>query len=284
MHAELLKNLPLELGEGPLWDGTHLWFFDILAPKMYRMSGDGAVLESWEAERMASAAARTTTQGVLIATETDLMLFDPAAQTVKSLCPLEADKPETRSNDGRADRQGGFWIGTMGKEAEPGAGALYRYYKGELRCLKSAITIPNSICFSPAGDIAYFSDSFQQRIFFWTLGPDGWPEGEPAVFYDVEGGDAGPDGAVVDAEGHLWVAMWGASMVLRLTPGGVPVAQVDVPVNQPSCPALTPEGRMYITTAREGLTLSEIADAPLSGSIFVADVPVGGLPEPEVIL
>ncbi|WP_157966402.1 SMP-30/gluconolactonase/LRE family protein [Oceanibium sediminis] len=285
MRATLFKELDCELGEGPLWDDAHLWFFDILGCKMFRLSADSHTLESWEGERMASAAARTEVRDrMLIATETELMVFDMDTQTSESLCPLEADNPATRTNDGRADRQGGFWIGTMGKNAEPEAGAIYRYYKGELRVLRKGVTIPNSICFSPDGRLAYFSDSALQTIYRWTLGPDGWPIGAPEVFHVIGGGDSAPDGAVVDESGALWVAIWGDGQILNISAQGVAREHVSVPVSQPSCPALSVEGRMYITTAREGMSAEQLAAEPLSGSIFVVDLPARGVEEPKVIL
>lgn len=283
MQAMLLKDIECELGEGPLWDGTHLWFFDILGQKMYRMSADGATLESWEGDRLASAAARTTGTGMLVATETDLMVFDPETQDAYSLCPLEADRPDTRSNDARADRQGGFWVGTMSRTAEAGAGAIYRYFKGELRCLRRGITVPNTICFSPDGRLAYFGDSALKTIYRWMLDDQGWPLGAPTEFCTIPAPGA-PDGAVVDEAGDLWVALWGAGRVQRITRDGTFRDHVIVPVPQPSCPALTPEGRLYITSAWEGMSLRDRAKAPNSGGIFVADVPIGGLGEPRVIL
>src|SRR5690606_9274790 len=78
--------------------------------------------------------------------------------------PLEAGMPGTRSNDGRADPHGGFWIGTMGKQAEPRAGAIYRYFQGELRKLYPAMSIPNGICFARDGSTAWFADTQSRRV------------------------------------------------------------------------------------------------------------------------
>lgn len=284
MQARVLREMTCELGEGPLWDGEHLWFFDILGRMLYRLSSDARTLESWEGERMATAAARTTGNGILVATETDLMLFDPDAQSSTSICPLEADNPDTRSNDGRADRHGGFWVGTMGKGHEPEAGAIYRYYQGELRCLRRGVTIPNAICFSPDGREAYFADSALGEIYHWMLGPDGWPVGAPSLHYRVEEEGAAPDGAVIDEQGSMWVAIWGGSRVQRIDHNGIAREAVQLPVSRVSCPALTGDGRLFVTTAREGMTEDELAAEPLAGSLFVADLPVDGLEEPRVTL
>jgi len=284
MDATLFKDTRCELGEGPLWDGEALWFFDILAPAMFRLSADGATLESWEGDRMASAMARTDGDAMLIATEADLMLFDLAAQSAETLCPLEADDPGTRSNDGRADRQGGFWIGTMGKRAEHEAGAIYRWYRGELRCLRRGVTIPNSICFSPDGRVAYFSDTALGTMYRWRLDAEGWPVGAPEVFYRAERAGEAPDGAVTDESGAVWVAIWGGGRVQRIGSDGAARDMVRLPVPQPSCPALTPEGLMFITTGREGMDAPALETAPHSGGIFSAQLAIGALPEPRVVL
>ncbi|NNU79845.1 SMP-30/gluconolactonase/LRE family protein [Halovulum dunhuangense] len=284
MQAGLFREMRCELGEGALWDGTHLWFFDITGCMLYRLDPEGKTLESWEGGQMASAAARTSTGALLIATETGLMLFDPDTHAGDTLCPLEADNPATRSNDGRADRQGGFWIGTMGKQGEHEAGALYRWYRGALRCLRRGLTTPNAICFSPDGRCAYFADTRLATIYRWLLGPEGWPIGAPEVFHVVDDPTARPDGAVTDESGALWVALWGGSRVIRIGTNGLAREQVTLPVSRPTCPALTPDGRLFVTSARQGLDAGTLETEPLAGSIFTARLPIGALPEPEVIL
>ena len=284
MQAALFRQLDCDLAEGPLWTDDGLVFFDILAADMHRISEDGERLDSWHIEQMASAAALTQGPDLLIATETALVTFNPDTGDHAHLCPLEADTPATRSNDGRADRQGGFWIGTMGKHAEPGAGTIYRYYKGELRALRGGITIPNAICFAPQGETAYFADSALGQVFSWRLDADGWPIGAPMPFHRPASPDWAPDGAVIDERGDMWIAYWGGARVAQVTPDGTARAHIDLPVPQPSCPAFGPDATLYITTAREGMSAEDLAAAPFSGSIFAAPLPVEGLPEPRVIL
>ena len=89
---------------------------------------------------------------------------------------------------------------------------------------------------------------------------------------------------MADDSGALWVALWGGSRVIRIGTTGLAREQVTLPVSQPACPALTPDGRLFVTTARQGLDAAELAAEPLAGSIFVARLPIGALPEPEVIL
>ena len=148
------------LGEGPLWHplrGTLFWF-DILGKRLHSKAGQ------WQFDDYVSAAGWVDADRLIIASQTALIRFDLSDGSQTPLCPLEADNPVTRSNDGRADPQGGFWIGTMGINAEPGAGAIYRYFKGELRQLFAPVTISNAICFAPDGKTAYFTDTPTQKI------------------------------------------------------------------------------------------------------------------------
>ena len=143
-----------------------------------------------------------------MASETGLWRFSLKDGTRALVVPLEADRPETRSNDGRADPWGGFWIGTMGKSAEADAGAIYRFYKGELRSLYQPITISNAICFSPDRQYAYYTDTITKLVMRQPLNPvDGWPKGAPEVYLDLVNEGLNPDGAVIDLDGNMWLCL-----------------------------------------------------------------------------
>jgi len=194
--------------------------------------------------------------------------------------PLEDDNGTTRSNDGRADPQGGFWIGTMGIKAQPYAGAIYRYYRGELRQLFDRITISNAICFAPDGGAAYFTDSFSKRIQRVALDSEGWPKGEPEVFLDLRDAGLTPDGAVVDRDGNLWNAQWGAGRVACYSPDGALLRSLDVPASQTTCPAFggAESTTLFVTSAANGV------DEPQGGMTFYEDVGVEGQREHQVFL
>ena len=112
------------LGEGPLWHPTRgqLYWFDIHGSTLH--TNENGAHRSWSFDENVSAAGWTDDTHLMIASETRLFRFDVETGASEDICGLEADNPDTRSNDGRADPWGGFWIGTMGKAAEPGAGGL----------------------------------------------------------------------------------------------------------------------------------------------------------------
>ncbi len=239
------------LGEGPLWHPLRkqLFWFDILGKRLHTKG------QHWQFDDYVSAAGWTSDTTLMIATSKALRHFDMTTGAHEVICPLEADNSVTRSNDGRADPQGGFWIGTMGVQAEPGAGAIYRYYKGAVRKLFAPVTISNAICFSPDGKTAYFTDTPTQQIMRVALDAQGWPAGKPAVFIDLTGTDFRPDGAVVDASGNLWNAQWGVGRVAGYDPNGRFIESFSFAAKQTSCPAFGGDDLMtlYCTSAAVGV-------------------------------
>ncbi|MEX0760332.1 MAG: SMP-30/gluconolactonase/LRE family protein, partial [Tistlia sp.] len=233
---------------------------------------------------MASALARVDGARQLLVAEDGLYLREVASGALRLHRPLEAENPATRSNDARVHPCGAFWIGTMGRAAEPGAGAIYWYFEGRLRQLYDRVSVPNAICFSPDGGIAYFADTPTGRIMRVAVEPStGLPRGEPARFDDGSGA-GGPDGAVVDAEGLLWVARWGGGCLETYAPSGRRVRRLALPVSQPTCPAFAGRGgsSLLVTSAREGLTATQLATEPEAGSTFRLDLELKGRAEPDV--
>lgn len=271
-----------ELGEGPIWHperGQFFWF-DILGRRLLSRDGDGP--QEWRFDRMASAAGWVDRDRLLIGTETGLALMDLRDASLRDIAPIEADDADTRSNDGRADRQGGFWIGTMGKAAQQGRGAIYRFHRGEVRKLVEGITIPNAICFSPDGRTAHYADTRQAKVWRLALDSDGWPVGEPRPWLDLRPLGLSPDGAVIDSEGAFCVACWGAGRVVRFAPDGKKLDEIAVGGAHSSCPAFGAEDMrdLLVTTACEGIDDPD----PAQGLPYLTRAATPGLPEPRVIL
>lgn len=236
--SEVFDPTRCVLGEGPLWHPAReqfLWF-DINRHQLLIREGKNTRVVQFDEH--VSAAGWVDDSSVLIASETRLILFDLDRERSEDVEGLEPDITTTRSNDGRADPWGGFWIGTMAKDHAEKAGAIYRYYKGELRRLYPGISIPNAMCFAPNRKHAYFTDTVTKQIMRQPLEPDrGWPEGEPEVFVDTTAEGLHPDGAVVDAAGTLWCAMFGAGTVVAYAPDGNEVQRIAFDAPQTTCPA-----------------------------------------------
>ncbi|MBW4710139.1 SMP-30/gluconolactonase/LRE family protein [Roseobacter sp. YSTF-M11] len=275
-----------QLGEGPLWHPARqqLFWFDIIGRKLLTRSARGA--DEWPFDEAVSAAGWIDDMTLLIASATGLWRFNLQDGSRSIVTPLEGTNPVTRSNDGRADPWGGFWIGTMGCNAEPGAGAIYRLYQGQLRKLFADITISNAICFAPDRSYAYFADTSTGKVMRVPLDRSGWPAGPPVVFIDLTKDSLNPDGAVVDQEGNIWMAQWGAGRVAAYTPDGVFQQAVEVPAAHATCPAFGGAAltTLVITTARQGIPDNRLEQENAHGMTFAAEGVARGLPEPRVIL
>lgn len=271
-----------ELGEGALWHPLReqFFWFDISGGKLLSRSSD--TMDTWHLNEMASAAGWLDAEHLLLATETGLIILNLHSRQLTTHWTLPKSIVALRSNDGRADRHHGFWFSTMGKQAEQWAGAIYRYFQGEVRQLFTGLTIPNSICFSPDGQYAYFSDTARQIVWRQTLDAQGWPTGLREIFLDLAAENLNPDGAVIDSAGGLWCAHWGAGVVMRYSSTAQRTHTLPAGALHVSCPAF---GRrdlhcMLLTTAREGIPDPDAAQ----GVTYMVDSPIKGLPEPRVIL
>lgn len=276
------------LGEGPLWHPLRqqLFWFDIIKKQLLSRTEDGPL--HWDFDQHVSAAGWCDHSHLLVATERALIHFDLQSGSQENIIALEADNPVTRSNDGRADPWGGFWIGTMGKALEPEAGAIYRYYQGELRQIFDRITISNAICFSPDGLYLYFADTARQTIWRQALrDSDGWPTGDdPEVFLDLRAERLNPDGAVIDSEGNLWSAQWGASRVACYGPDGQFKQAVQFSASQISCPAFGGADltTLFATSAAEGLSADTPQAHQTDGNVFAISMQTKGQAEHKIRL
>jgi sugar lactone lactonase YvrE len=275
-----------ELGEGPLWHPLRqqLIWFDITGKRMLSRTKTGPL--EWALDEMTSAAGWISREELLVASETGLYRFNLETGTRTLVATLEADLPDNRSNDGRADPQGGFWIGTLGKVhggGHPPKGAIYRFYRGELRKLFAPIAISNSISFAPDGTSACFSDTLTGQVMRVALDSAGWPRGKPEVYLDLRAQGLNPDGAVIDTTGVMWLAEWGAARVAAYAPDGQFLRAVTFDAPHTSCPAFGGD-TLYCTTALQGMDPTARAARPDAGKTFMAKGIAQGQEEHQVIL
>lgn len=285
----VFSDVVCELGEGPSYDAAAraMFWFDINGRRLLekRDGSDETIVHALPF--MASAIAAIDEERQLVASETGLHVRDRATGRLTLHTPIEADNAATRSNDSRVHPCGAFWIGTMPKDEGSKSGAIYWFFRGELRQLYPGIGIPNSICFSPDGTVAYFTDTGTGLLMRVDCDPaSGLPKGDPAVILDWRGKHGWIDGSVVDAEGVLWNARWGAGALDAWSPDGGHVRTIDIPATQSSCPAfLGPaSSRIVVTSAWKGMSAEQRAADPHAGKTFLVDLPVRGRLEPRVIL
>ncbi|MGO6906227.1 SMP-30/gluconolactonase/LRE family protein, partial [Rhizobium ruizarguesonis] len=223
-EGKTLCNTNSVLGEGPTYDpdSNTVWWFNILGKELHELNLSTGAKNVHPLPVMASVLARIDDGRQLIATEEGLFVRDIASGNLTFYAALENDRPENRSNDGRTHPSGALWIGTMSKRAENQAGAIYHVASGKVTKIFNGISIPNSICFSPDGTIGYYTDSRINRLMRVMVDPlTGLPSGEPIVLVDSMNEPGDIDGSVVDADGYLWNARWGAGVVDRYSPDGL---------------------------------------------------------------
>jgi sugar lactone lactonase YvrE len=276
------------LGEGPTYDAATdtAWWFDILERQLFEAHLGSARVRIHRLGKMASALARVDAERQLIVAEDGLYIRSIGDGSMSLYRPLEADNAATRSNDARVHASGTFWIGTMGRKAEAGAGAIYALYRGEISQLFSGVTIPNAICFSPDGTLGYFADTAKNVLHRVVLDPlTGLPRGAPEVLLRRRG-TGGLDGAVVDADGLIWNACWGGGCIDIYSPQGEHRRSLRVPARQASCPAFVGQdlSRLLVTSAWQGMDEAARAADPEHGRTFLMEVAAHGRPEPDVKL
>ena len=231
---------------------------------------------------MASVIARIDGERQLLATEKGLFVRERSSGALSSYCELEPATPSNRSNDGRVHPSGSLWIGTMSKNGESGAGAIYHVAKGEVTRIFAGISIPNSICFSPDGTTGYFVDTAVNRLMRVPLDPKtGLPAGDAALLVDTSSRAGGMDGSVCDSDGNIWNARWGEGCVDQYGPDGRHLQSLALPARQASCPAFfgSQPGRLAVTSAWQGMSEEDRISDPMAGQLFGLDVSATGLPE-----
>lgn len=276
------------LGEGPTYDVVTdtAWWFDIIEGRLFQADLGGGKVRTHELGRMASALARVDAERQLIVAEDGLYIRSVADGGMTLYLPLEADNPRNRSNDARVHPCGTFWIGTMGRKAEAGAGAIYALHRGEISRLFAGVTIPNAICFSPDGALGYFADTATNVLYRVDLDPaTGLPCGAPEPLLQHRG-VGGLDGAVVDADGQIWNARWGGGCIDVYSPQGEHLRCLHVPARQASCPAFAGRdlSRLLVTSAWQDMDEAARAGDPEHGRTFLMQVTARGRPEPDVKL
>jgi sugar lactone lactonase YvrE len=225
------------------------------------------------AEPLAAVAPVTGRPGVwLAAAGTGFVLLDG-----DEVRPVAAPEPVTgrpwRMNDGVADRAGRFWAGSMACDQAPRGGALYRLDPdGSVRTVVRDLTVANGPAFSPDGRVMYLSDTPLGHVDRFTVDPATGELSDRRPFARLEPEHGAPDGLTVDADGHLWVALFGGAAVRRYRPDGSLDRTVAVPARQPTSVCLI-DGTLVVTSGRGGLQ----DPGPDDGAVFVADAGATGL-------
>ena len=275
-----------ELGEGPLWDPETqtLFTLDCMSRKLLRWSPDGHEREYPLKRTPGSFALRVGAAGMLMANRRSLALLDLETGSLEDISTPAVDFDRELFNDGKCDRRGRFWVGTMDRETARPVGGLYRVTP-DLRCerMDDGITLSNGIAWSPDDRTMYLCDSRPGHIWAYDYDLDAGVASNRRMHVDFSSRAGRPDGCTVDTEGGLWVAEIAAGQVVRFAPDGRETAAIRVPVSRPTSVMFGGADlrTLFITSMRHGLSDAERQAEPLAGATFAVNAGVAGLPEPR---
>ena len=270
------------LGEGPVWVEREqaLYWLDIKGRKVFRID-EQEQLREWPTPVRVGSLAPRADGGFIAGTEDGVAFVELEEGRFEIVHHPEEHLPDNRFNDGKVDRRGRFWAGSMDDTERDATGTLYRV-DPDMRFsrIDEGYKVTNGPAFSPSGDILYHNDSARQVTYAFDLASDG-TVGERRVFARYGEGEGYPDGMTVDADGCLWIAFWDGWCVRRYSADGECIGKLDVPVSRPTSCAFGGAAldRLFITSASIGLDEADLAKEPQAGGLFVAVVDAKGIAE-----
>lgn len=275
-----------ELTEGPMWEessGTLYWV-SILGHEVHSWCPSDGSRGTWNLGEFVGAVVPRKSGGLVVAVQRGFATLDPVTGGSELLREVEADRPNQRMNDGKCDPSGRLWAGTMGAaEAVHGSGTLYRLDTDwSVTPMVDGLTISNGLGWSPDGGTMYFVDTGPRCLFAFDFDPEEGRLSRQRVLVTFQASDGYPDGLCMDAEGCVWLAMWGAGRINRYSPSGILIESLSVPVTCPSSCAFGTSDLdvLFVTSASLTLDARERSEQPDAGGIFAVDVGVPGLPIP----
>jgi sugar lactone lactonase YvrE len=274
-----------QLGEGTRWDDRYseLLHVDILAGRVFRdkINDDGAL-----------SPVRTHdvpgTVGAIAPIENDEGWLLAAGRSISYLRPngdlrlvAEVAREATRMNDAACDPQGRFWTGTLADDHRAGGGSLYRLERdGTTELILDGLTISNGLGWSPDSRTMYLADSGPGIIHAFRFDPEDGSISDDRVLVDVPDDVGSPDGLTVDADGDLWVAIYGGGRIQRYSADGALREELFAPAEQTTCCAFAGRGmhRLYVTTGTENWTDEQRRAEPGAGLVYMFDTDATGQP------
>jgi D-xylonolactonase len=287
MNPSCVCAVGAKLGEGPYWSSAEraVWFVDIKGRRIHRYDEASKVLRSWSTPEDVGFIVPASKGRMICGLKSGLYEFNPASGHFQLITRVDTHRPRNRLNDACVDSAGRLWFGTMDDDETKVTGSLYRFDARGLTCCDEGYVITNGPALSPDGRTLYHVDTLQRVIDAFDVNMSGQLSAQ-RVFTQIELEGAYPDGTAIDADGCLWVGLYGGWGVQRYSPQGELLHTVALPVANCTKPAFGGEDlrTLYITTAWKALSDEQRAQQPLAGGLFAVRVDVPGLPQNEVAL
>lgn len=281
-RIEILGAHRDRLGECPLWDwrDQSLYWIDTKARQVHALRQ--GVHSRWDVPSEIGSMALTRRGRLVLSLEDGFHLMYPVTGTMRRLAEVIHPSTPMRLNDGRCDRQGRFVAGSMVVGRHEPAGAYYQLNRlGQASALFSGVALANGTCFSPDGRALYYADSLAMEISVADYDPLTGAVGARRCLIDTRALGSAPDGATVDAEGRLWVALVQAGQVACFSPQGELLRTIDVPTPFPTCPCFGGPDLdvLYLTSIRDSGNLMKSEHPNAGALVAIHNLGVKGLPE-----
>ncbi|WP_162918924.1 SMP-30/gluconolactonase/LRE family protein [Taklimakanibacter deserti] len=284
-RVDLVVDCRNKLGEVPLWDVEEqaLYWVDIEGKLLQRYRPGSGTIDRWQMpERIGSFALREQ-GGLIVAFASGIAFYDLKDGAIEWIARPDPN-PRNRFNEGKCDRKGRFWAGTMDDSLSDHTAALFRIDPDlSVHRMIDNVGISNCFVWSLANDRFYFADTLDKRIYRFAYDHEKGALGDREIFADTAAENVGPDGGTIDAEGFIWNTHWDGWKVVRYAPDGRIDRVVELPIQKPtSCMFGGPDlGTLYVTSAIWDLTPDMLKDQPGAGGVFAIDAGVRGVPEPR---
>ncbi len=267
------------LGEGPIWRASEgaVYFVDIKKRKLHRFSAATGETRTWDAPAQTGFVLPYADDTFVCGVQGGLHRFTPSTGEFELLKHVESEFQGNRINDGYADARGRLWFGTMDDAEVDPSGALYMVGdSGEIVQRDSGYVITNGPAMSPDGSTLYHGDTVKRVVYAFDVASDGTLSGKRT--FTAISGTGYPDGMAVDAQGYVWIALFGGARIERYSPAGVLVDQIAFPCSNVTKLAFGGDDlcTVYATTARKGLSQAQLSEQPSAGGLFTFRSPVKG--------
>lgn len=284
--VECVLGARAQIGEGPVWSVANqvLYWADITAKQLNVFDPADGSNRVYELPELVTSIAPRRGGGLVLTLRKTIAFFDLARQELEVVADPEPERPGNRFNDGKIDRQGRLWAGTMGDaDWDSPIGNLYRFDPDRrLSRLEEGICCSNGLGWSPDSTTMYFTESFRHRIFAYDFDPATGTIANRRVFVQLPSHtSAFPDGLTVDAEGGVWSAQPMFGRLVRYDPQGKVERVIELPVSRGTSVMFGGKDLdvLYVTTMRLTLSDEQLAEEPLAGSLLAVRPGVRGLPE-----
>ena len=279
-----LNDVRCELGESPTFDARRnaLWFCDIAGHTLHRVEIATNAHRQWPFPSEVASLGICESGRILVALRDTIGTFDPDSGRFVEIARVEADRPETRLNDGKVGPDGAFWVGTMDDRDQPvkePIGSLYRVTAdGTVERKVDSLMVPNGLAFAADGRTMFHSDSRGPWIDRWDFDPATGTIANRTRIATLDNDSGRPDGGATDADGGYWSAGISAARLNRFSRDGVLIAHYAVPVAAPTMPCFAGPDMttLYVTSLRTGRSPEALARYPLTGITIVGRSPVAG--------